>query len=201
MHWILKAMLIASLFGAWHWWSSERHVHVPSGVVAPAEPVQTLLVAREPFAARDHQFMPRARYEITARVLRKEIYRLDGGASLAPVDLAVGWGPMSDSTVVEQLDFSQMGRFFYWRPRDHTTFALTMAETVAHAAQIHAIPADAEVEARLRSLRPGHVVTLRGYLVDIRGARGFAWNTSLSRTDTGDGACEIMWIQDAVVER
>jgi hypothetical protein len=201
MHWIVKALIVVSLFGAWQWWFNERHVHVPPGEVAAAEPTQTLLDARESFTAHGHRFLPRARYDITARILRKEIYRIDGGAALAPVDLAVGWGPMSDSAVIDQLEFSQMGRFFYWRPRNQTTFALTMAQTAAHAGQIHAIPADASVEARLRSLRPGRVVTLRGYLVDVRGPGGFVWNTSLSRTDTGDGACEIMWIEDVVVER
>jgi hypothetical protein len=38
-------------------------------------------------------------------------------------------------------------------------------------------------------------VTASGYLVDIRGADGFTWSTSLSRTDTGDGACEVFWVE------
>ena len=125
---------------------------------------------------------------------------VDGGADLAPLDLGLGWGAMSDTAVVHQLEFSQMGRFFYWRPRDWTTFPLSPKDTNAHAAQVHAIPADADVERRLRKLRPGHVVTLSGYLVDIRGPHGFAWNTSLRRDDTGDGACEIMWIREVSVE-
>jgi len=29
----------------------------------------------------------------------------------------------------------------------------------------------------------------------VRGAGGFAWSTSLSRTDTGDGACERFWVE------
>ena len=34
----------------------------------------------------------------------------------------------------------------------------------------------------------------------IRGNGGFPWNTSLRRDDTGDGACEIMWIEHLYVE-
>ncbi len=41
---------------------------------------------------------------------------------------------------------------------------------------------------------------MSGYLVDVRGPNGFRWNTSLSRNDTGDGACEIMWIESLAVE-
>ncbi len=173
---------------------------VPPGVVAAGTPRQTLLDPPPVFAAKDHQFVARARYDITARVLRKEIYRLDGGANLAPVDLGLGWGAMSDSRVVDALEFSQMGRFLFWKPRDWTSFPLTMPQVIAQAAQVHAVPADSAIERRLRLLRPGQVVHLTGYLVDIRGANGFRWNTSLSRDDTGDGACEIMWIETLALE-
>lgn len=200
MHWLVVVLLAASVWGAWNWWTHEREVSVPPGVVAPAEPVQMMLDPPPQFAARDHVFVARATYAITARVLRKESYHVDGGADLAPLDLGLGWGAMSDTAVVRQLEFSQMGRFFYWRPRDATTFPLSPQDTNVHAAQVHAIPADAAVERRLRTLRPGHVVTLRGYLVDIRGPHGFAWNTSLRRDDSGDGACEIMWIREVTVE-
>ena len=133
-------------------------------------------------------------------MLRKEIYRIDGGADLAPVDLGLGWGAMSDTRVVDQLEFSQMGRFFYWKPKDWKSFPLSPSQTISHAAQVHAIPADADIERKLRKLRPGQVVHLSGYLVDVRGPGGFTWNTSLRRDDTGDGACEIMWIAQLTVE-
>jgi hypothetical protein len=197
---VAVVLVVAILFGAWNWWSSERHERVPPGVVAPADPVQQMLDPPTRFEARDHTFLRRARYEITARVLRKEVYRIDGGANLAPVDLGLGWGAMSDSRIVDQLEFSQMGRFLFWEPRDRTRFPLSMGDIATHAAQVHAIPADAGVEQRLRKLRPGQVVTLSGYLVDVRRADGFSWNTSLRRDDVGDGACELMWIERVAVE-
>jgi hypothetical protein len=200
MHWLVVALLLASLAGAWNWWSSERHERVPPGILVPDAPVQQLLDPPSTFAAKEHEFEARARYDITARVLRKEIYRIDGGANLAPVDLGLGWGAMSDTKVVDALLFSQMGRFLYWKPKDWASFPLTAAQTVAQAAQVHAIPADAAIERRLRSLRPGQVVRLSGYLVDIRGPDGFRWRTSLSRNDTGDGACEIMWIESLAID-
>jgi len=200
VHWIVALLLVASLFGAWNWWSSERHEHVPPGIVAPDDPVQTNLDPPTTFSAKDHTFVRRARYEITARVLRKEIYRIDGGADLAPVDLGVGWGAMSDTQVVDQLEFSQMGRFLFWKPKDWKSFPLTVPQLISHAAQIHAVPADASIEHKLRKLRPGQIIHLSGYLVDVRGPGGFTWNTSLRRDDTGAGACEIMWIERVALE-
>jgi len=197
---VVVLLFAASLFGAWNWWSSERHERVPPGVVAPDEPVQKMIDPPTRFDAKDHTFIRRARYEITARVLRKEIYRIDSGANLAPVDLGLGWGAMSDTRIIDQLAFSQMGRFLFWEPKDRRTFPLSMTDITTHAAQVHAIPADDGVEKRLRKLRPGQVVTLSGYLVDVRRADGFSWSTSLRRDDVGDGACELMWIERVAVQ-
>ena len=186
-------------YGGWHWWTTERPLHRPPGVIAPDDPVQADLDPPERFEARGFTFFKRARFDVRARVLRKETYRFDGGAGIAPVDLGLGWGPLSDSAMLDGLEFSQMGRFFYWQPHD-AAFPLSKAVLISHMAQMHMIPADADVESRLRKLRPGQLVSARGYLVGVRAPGGFAWNTSLSRTDTGDGACELFWVESLVVE-
>jgi hypothetical protein len=43
----------------------------------------------------------------------RTVHHLDSGAGVAPIDLGIGWGPLSDSAMLEGLEFSQMGRFFY----------------------------------------------------------------------------------------
>ena len=194
MPWIWLLFLVAFLGGV-NWWLYERPVSRPPGVLATGEPRQEGLDPPPELEDRGYRFIRRARYDITARVLRREIYRIDGGAALAPVDVAVGWGPLSDSRIVDRLEFSQMGRFFYWKPKDPATFPLSPATLIAHSAQMHLIPATKELDRRLRKLRPGQIATLGGYLVDVRGPGGFMWNTSLTRNDTGDGACEIVWVE------
>jgi len=168
-------------------------------MIAADEPLQRDLDPPVRFVERGYTFAGRARYDITARVLRRENYRSDGAAALAPVDLAVGWGPVSDSTIVDQLEFSQMGRFFYWKPKDASTFPLTMQALATHAAQMHLIPATPDIESRIKRLRPGELVSLGGFLVDVSGPGGFTWSTSLTRTDVGDGACEIVWVETLAV--
>jgi hypothetical protein len=195
--WIVLAL---GLLGGWHWWTRERAVSHPIGVLVAAEPIQSNLEPPPQFDERGYTFIKRAHYDISARVLRKEMYYVDGVATLAPVDLAVGWGPMSDTRIIDQLEFSQMGRFLYWRPRNGHEFPLPTEMLISHAAQMHMIPASKDIENRLKKLRPGQLVTIAGYLVDVRGPRGFTWNTSLSRTDTGDGACEIVWAESLEVE-
>jgi hypothetical protein len=59
---------------------------------------------------------------------------------------------------------------------------------------MHMIPASEGVRNRLLSVRPGQVVDLRGMLVRADGQDGWHWISSLSRTDTGDGSCEVVWV-------
>ena len=141
MHRLAIVALVVAAYGGWHWWSTERAVHRPPGIVAPDEPVQVNLEPSPRFEAKGYTFVKRAKFDITARLLRKEVYRFDGSAALAPVDLGVGWGPLSDSAMLEGLEFSQMGRFFYWRPRK-ADFPLPTAVLISHMAQMHVIPAD-----------------------------------------------------------
>jgi len=50
------------------------------------------------------------------------------------------------------------------------------------------------VRKQLLAVRRHDLVTLEGYLVEITTAEGFHWRSSLSRDDTGGGACEVMWV-------
>ena len=44
-------------------------------------------------------------------------------------------------------------------------------------------------------VRRGEFVAMRGYLVTVGGPDGFYWNTSLRRDDTGNGACEVFYVE------
>lgn len=174
------------------WWR-HRPVHPPPGVLAPADPVQTPPDDTAPL--RDGRFVlqPRVDYDITARVLSRDDYRFDAGAALVPTDLALGWGRMSDSAVLADIDISQSARFYFWRTR---RFPIPRREIETHSANVHVIPADAGVRHTLERVRPGEIIEMRGLLVDARRGDGWTWHTSLTRDDTGAGACELMYVRD-----
>jgi hypothetical protein len=44
-------------------------------------------------------------------------------------------------------------------------------------------------------VRAGEVIHLQGFLVDASRANGWRWRTSMSRDDTGDGACELVYVE------
>jgi hypothetical protein len=126
-------------------------------------------------------------------VVSREDYRFDRGAELAPTDLAVVWGPMSDEAVLAKYTFTQGARWYRWRS-DAEPVPREVA--IANSANMHMIPANGTVAKRLAEVRPGQVIHARGSLVEAHGKDGFIWRSSLSRTDTGDGSCELMFVEE-----
>jgi hypothetical protein len=195
-HPILKAVLILYvLWGAWHWYLN-RPLHTPDGQIAQEEPRQIDVADGEKVQIGQWTLTVRANYQITARVLGREPYHFDALADLIPEDLALGWGPMSDSRVLATIDISQSNRFYYW----HTSAATNIARDsiISHSANTHVIPQNSLVARQLAHLRPGQVVTLSGELVDGLRSDGRWIKTSMVRTDTGAGACEVMLVSEVI---
>jgi len=191
---ILAAFAMAGSLGLW-WWEG-RAVSQPAGILAPWGPVQATADPQESWSYRDHRITPLARFEIRARVLSVERYRFDRAAELSPVDLALGWGPMSDSRILEAFTIEQRDRWYFWRAAH---MPIPGAEVIGHSANMHMIPANEGIARRLKAARVGQVVDLKGQLVRADGRDGWHWVSSLSRTDTGDGSCEVIWVESARV--
>jgi hypothetical protein len=126
-------------------------------------------------------------------VLSREDYSIDAGSDLSPTDLALGWGRMSDTAVIDQLDISQSVRFFTYRWRENPPIPLKEIER--SSANMHVIPADKQVARDLDKVRQGSLIRLQGKLVEARRSDGFHWRSSLTREDTGAGACELILVE------
>jgi hypothetical protein len=196
--WIAAFFLVACAWLAVDHFVFARPIARGPGVVAAHEPVQTPVGRGAPVFAKDgFRVAAVATFELEARVLRSKNYCCSGPDRLAPVDVAFGWGKMSDEAVLARIDVSQSGRFYYWRYEGAPP--IPHREIERSSANMHLIPATKAIEKRLKSLRPGNVVALKGYLVNVQGDDGFRWTSSLTREDTGNGACELIWVEDAEV--
>jgi hypothetical protein len=190
-------LILPLAWGVWDYWAT-RPIVYPPGVLVSAEPVQSGLDATaHPLAKHGYQIVPLQSFSLAARVLSKERYRFDDGADIAPVDLALGWGRMSDQAVLDAFDISQSGRFYFWHVKQ---FPIPRREIETHSANMHMIPATEDIERRLLRIRAGQIVTLAGYLVEVHGPNGWRWRSSLTREDTGAGACELVWVEKLDVQ-
>jgi hypothetical protein len=186
------ALAALAIVGIYKLYSGREIAHAP-GVLAAQDPVQSEIDSAPVIERGEYRLRPRAEFSATVRILRREDYSFGALAKLVPTDFAVGWGPMSDSAVLADVEISQGNRFYYWRTR-HWPISRDDIET--HSANWHVIPETPAVGKVLGRLRTGSVVTLEGRLVDIEGGEA-GMRTSLTRNDTGAGACEILMAESA----
>ncbi len=168
-------------------------MHPPDGILAADDPQQIELGAGTDIHMGRWTLTERASYQVTARVLGNEQYHFDALADLIPEDLALGWGPMSDNRTLRDIDITQSNRFYYWHS---TALPLPRDVIIAHSANTHVIPRNQAIATLLSRIRTGQVVTLSGSLVDARRSDGVSIKTSMTRTDSGAGACEVLLVSD-----
>ena len=194
---ILITVLVLLAILAWRDWNRREIIH-PPGVLVPGNPRQTELVGALPIPVDDYRLTPRARLQIRARVLSRENYRWGSEADLSPLDLALGWGAMSDQAVLDRIEITQGSRWYFTRYQHPAP--LPDDVMIRHSGNMHMIPSTAWVEKELKKIRKGDIVRLDGLLVDIDHDSGFYWRTSLTREDSGAGACEILYVETIQIE-
>ena len=138
-----------------------------------------------------------ATFRLKAKVLAKKNYYTGRESELSPTDLALGWGNMSDETILEQVEISQSNRFYYWRVE---SFPIPRKEIETHSANMHLIPADGSVKSTIGNIRIGDIIEISGSLVNVT-AQGdnWRWRSSQTRNDTGKGACELILVKSLYI--
>jgi hypothetical protein len=116
-------------------------------------------------------------------------------SDLSPLDLTLGWGPMSDDAVLKKITIEQSNRWYHWSVE---SFPIPQRDIETHSANMHMIPANDEVENQLNNIKRGDTITLDGYLVEVTSSDGWHWRSSLSREDTGGGACEVVFVKSVI---
>ncbi len=201
--------VVAGIAIALGWWNSDLSPRVPdapqlqggrdaAGCISPPsvepgrEPLQTPLPAGlAPFVLEDATLQPLAGISVDARVLSRQNYSFGRTARLAPTDLALGWQDMARDAVLDQLSISQSGRWYQYRWRNAPP--LDPALITRQSANMHLIPANAAVAEALARVRRDQRVRIDGWLVQAK-MPDTIWRSSTSRDDTGEGACELIYV-------
>jgi hypothetical protein len=168
-----KILLLGLLvLGVW-FYEVMRPIPQPPGILAPDAPQATPL-ANKPrtFVRNEYVFRALARFEAKARILSVERYRHDRESQVALLDMVLGWGRLSDSVTLKNVDIAQNERGVLSKSYDPT---LPDAEVEAHILNLHLVASDPEVEKRVKKLRVGNVVRFEGVLVEAKSADGWRW--------------------------
>lgn len=188
----ITLLIVLLVYFSW----PEQSIEQPRGILAPDEPQQNNLDGNQGIIMNGYLVNKLAGFKLDARVLGKENYYIDEGSEISPVDLALGWGLMSDQSVVDKISITQGKRWYMWRANPLPIPKNIISKS---SANMHIIPADDDVEEIIDETIVGNIIHLEGFLVKVIGPDGFKWRSSLSRTDQGDGACELFYVEKILI--
>ncbi|EAR07321.1 hypothetical protein, partial [Reinekea blandensis] len=137
----------------------------------------------------DYQLTSLAPFELQAKILGIKNYRFGRESELSPMDLALGWNRMADDSVLESIRIRQSNRWYYWST---DRYPIPRREIETSSANMHMIPASKAILSQLKALKVGQNIRIEGRLVRADAEDGWHWVSSLTRQDTGDGACELV---------
>ena len=207
----LNSILIGSSF-AWLLVSFWNRNDLPGNIdTVPAldnEPKQTVTDKRPfdvVFNEIDYRVEPEYGYDITGMVVSYRHHNEDNSRMhalandhLNMLDVCVVWG---DNPANERLD-----RISFWnglftcnfKTRDQQAWDAFKLDQISNN---HLLSDDDFIRRQVKKIRVGDQIRVRGYLAGYTSDGGSKRGTSTTRTDTGDGACETIYVEDFQIVR
>jgi len=185
---VLPLVMVAML-----WFSPEPY----TGFIA--DPVQTNMGGAEvmllPVEDDYVQMSLLAKYNIEA-VVKGKNGQSDYPSQISKYDLALAWGTLNDPDIDAHITYGQSGRFYFYRWSEGTP--VSPEYIASHSSNVHVIHSSKAVLKDIRAIGRNDHIRLTGFLVNVNFKEG-AWKTSLTREDTGNGSCEIMYVTDVQI--
>jgi len=142
------------------------------------------------------ELTPMARYKASVMVMSKKSYSYGWAGKVAPIDLALAWGRLTEPQYDEHIDYRQSDRWYYFEYDSESP--LDGRYISNHSANNHIIPATENIHKALRSVKKKQKIVLEGFLVYLKGTyegEKVFWNSSLKREDHGANACELFFVE------
>ena len=131
------------------------------------------------------------------RILGSKTYQHDAQAKFSPIDYAVSWGLFAEPEIARHITVNQYDRYLNWKI---DRLPVPAEQAMQMVSNMHIIPANPKIAKDIQKVKRGDLVRLEGELVEVKD-QDLVWTSSLTPTDTGDGACEvfrvssIQWIE------
>jgi hypothetical protein len=160
-----------------------------------SKPIQTKLDQdnKKSFNFKEFNISPLYNFEIKARVLAIKSYSDD--LSISGMDFALGWDDMSKMNIINDMSIWQENRWYKWQTKD---FKISRKKIEENSANMHLIPATDEIARKIAKINQYETIKITGRLVNVKGDLR-TWKTSVVRTDTRGGSCEIIYVEDIKV--
>ena len=137
-----------------------------------------------------------APYEGSFGVKGVKKYTTDGASVVSPRDYVLAWGELLNEEVDAEIKYSQSNRWYYYTYSPQSIVTEDYIST--HSANTHIVPSNQGLLRTIKKVKNNDYITLEGYLAIVHFDRG-DWESSITREDTGDGACEILYVTDIII--
>jgi hypothetical protein len=174
-----------------------REITYPPGILIGSEPIMAPVRNPRPWKAGNKEIYPLVRFRVQGRVLCSERYSRDFLSDVSPIDIGLGWGPMSDQSVLDKLEFVQANRKLSYELADQEHPPASYGTLWQYMKNVHTLPADAGIGKKVCSVRTGDLIELGGYLVGIKANGQWTAISSLKKeTGLDHTTCLIFWVTD-----
>ncbi len=172
-----------------------REITYPPGVLIKSEPQMRPIRDPKPWKVGNREIFPLAQFWMQGRVLCSERYDDDPLSDICPIDIGLGWGPMSDQSVIDQMDFVQGNRMLEYESSDPRRPPPSYSSLWEYVKNVHTLPADNDIKKKVCSVRTGDLLELGGYLIGIKENGQWTYMSSLKKESGLDHTtCLIFWV-------
>ncbi|MEL7311929.1 MAG: hypothetical protein AAFN07_10485 [Pseudomonadota bacterium] len=203
---MLLSLMVATV-GFWN-----RNALPPAASILPlldVDPVQDRTINRAfavDWKGREYRIEPKFGYELTGLVVS---YRLHDGENsrmhrrsddhLNAADLCVVWGNNARIPELGEYKFRSGVFTCFWTYRSRAAGQRFNEQQISNN---HLLTDDPEIRREISRVRIGDQIRLSGVLAEYMSPNGSRRGTSTTRTDTGDGACETIYLnQFEIIKR
>lgn len=200
--------MIASLFAAAVSWWMRDELPPPARILENVytEPKQVRVRRPSIDTSVDgiaYRIQPRYSYDMSALVVSLhdsdtwwDYAHKSWNDNINLMDLCVVWGESAKNGAYQGISFSNNQWECHWSTRSQKAW---QAFDQTEVANNHMVTDDPAVAKALRAVRIGDQIRVQGYLVDyttyVNGREMGKRISSEVRTDTGNGACEVLYIE------
>jgi hypothetical protein len=166
-----------------------------------SEPSFTTTYNGEPFRVD-----PRFNYELYGLVVSYRLHDAEAGQMLHALnkdhlnvaDLCVVWGQAADPQLLNEFAFSNGQFTCQFFTRNRSAFDRFNASQLSNN---HLLATNESIRDVIEEVRIGDQIHLSGWLAHYLNPLGYERGTSTTRADTGNGACETIFVNDIRIIR
>jgi len=143
---------------------------------------------------RTHPIIPLREYEISGLIVScgfSETLSKYHNDTLNLMDVGLIWGSNMDPKLYKKIKFKTNGVRLFFKPTHRNIWKHFRFDQISNN---HLICTNSLLRKKIKKLHRGELISIKGFLANYSGR-----SSSLTRTDRGDGACEVIWVDKLTI--